>query len=255
MNKQLGKAPAKHDRRLLKFAKYLIPAKLPPVPRRGEYKSKVPQWPMYGNDILGDCVPAGMGHMQQQWSTYSGNGMSLSQKEVIELYTAVGGYIPGKPQTDQGVVMLDAMKYWVNTGIGGQKEKIVAFAGVNPHDLREVATAIMLFGNCFLGLAMPKSAQTQDNLWTVVDGPSGQWNSWGGHAVPLVDWRLQPYHHRFSAVTWGTIIPMTGMFLKTYCDESYVALSDYWLNNGLAVNGFNKAQLLADLNEIWTTPH
>jgi hypothetical protein len=43
---------------------------------------------------------------------------------------------------------------------------------------------------------------------------------------------------------------MTLAFWKEYCDEAHALLSQDWLTAKGAPNGFNQAQLLADLKAI-----
>jgi hypothetical protein len=80
--------------------------------------------------------------------------------------------------------------------------------------------------NCYIGLALPISAQNQD-VWAVPPGGSageGSPGSWGGHAVPIV-----AYDSRgLTVITWGATKRMTWQFLDTYCDEAYALLSQDW---------------------------
>jgi hypothetical protein len=46
----------------------------------------------YDNDTLGDCVIDGM----------ADNRSSTPKSEIIALYSAIGGYVPGETSTDQG---------------------------------------------------------------------------------------------------------------------------------------------------------
>lgn len=54
----LGKKPPVHDPRTLMLASYVEEA-LPPAPASFDAAPKVPTWPMFGNDKLGDCLAEG----------------------------------------------------------------------------------------------------------------------------------------------------------------------------------------------------
>ena len=89
-------------------------------------------------------------------------------------------------------------------------------------------------------MKLPKSAQSQENAWTVTSGPDAAAGSWGGHCVNLVG---------FSAtgpvcVTWGRLMPMSWEFFASYCDEAYALVSpDFLIDGKAAPNGLNLSQL------------
>jgi hypothetical protein len=218
------------------------------VPQEVSWVTKVENWPMMLNDTLGDCVPAAMGHMVEQWSTYAGSPVIPTNAQVLSAYEAIGGYVPGDPSTDNGCDMLTALNYWRQTGIAGHK--IFAFVQVNPLDADEIREAIYLFGNVFTGLALPISAQGED-AWTVPPGgkssPNGSPGSWGGHCVPSVADSPQSR----TVVTWGEVLKMSPNFFIDYVDELYAVLSLDWIeSNGLSPSQFNLAQLQADLEIV-----
>lgn len=51
----------------------------------------------------------------------------------------------------------------------------------------------------------------------------------------------------FECVTWGRLQSMTLRFYKNYCDEAYAILSPEMLIEGKSLEGFDLAQLQADL--------
>ena len=60
---KLGKLPVRTDVRTLSLARYIERAKLPPPPPDLDLAEAVPEWPMYGNDRIGDCTTAAAAHM------------------------------------------------------------------------------------------------------------------------------------------------------------------------------------------------
>lgn len=246
---KLGKAPARHDSRTLQLAKYIPAAKLPAPPAKEDFEKKVKSWPMMLNDKLGDCTCACVGHMIEQWTTYSAAQATVLPDGTIEqLYEAVSGYNPNDPNSDKGAVILDVLNYWRQSGVAG--DKIMAYASLEPQNHDQVRESVELFGNCYLGVQLPITAQNQ-TVWAVPPGGPvgpGAPGSWGGHAIPIV-----AYDHRgVTVVTWGALKRVTWQFLDTYCDEAYAVLDGDWINNvtELTPDQFDLATLQNDLNLI-----
>ncbi len=247
-NIKLGKAPARHDPRTLQLAKYIPTGSIPAPPALDDWSKKVRNWPMMLNDSLGDCTCACAGHMIEQWTTYASTQVIPPDNSILQAYEAVSGYNPADPNTDRGAVILDVLNYWRQTGVAGHQ--IQAFASLEPKNHGEVKDAVALFGNCYLGVQLPLSAQNQA-VWAVPPGGAkgqGEPGSWGGHAIPIVQYDTRG----LTVITWGATKRMSWGFLDAYCDEAYAVLSSDWINNvtNLAPDKFNLAQLQADLTAI-----
>ncbi|HXU64054.1 MAG TPA: hypothetical protein VN962_20285 [Polyangia bacterium] len=242
---KLGKKPARHDPRTLQMANYLA---LPAIPAAQDWTKKAAHnWGMMLNDELGDCTCAAIGHIVQAWTSNAGpKEITLPDDAILKAYEAVSGYKPGKPDTDQGAVELDVLKYWRKTGVGGQK--IEAFVALEPKNHAHVQAAVDLFGGAYIGLALPVSAQRQQ-VWSVPPGgPTGQGapGSWGGHAVVVEAYDA----HGVTCITWGQKKRMTWSFWDTYCDEAYATLSELWAGKGPSTSGFDMAALKSDLKQV-----
>lgn len=244
---KLGKRPAKHDPRTLRLASYLSPARLPPIPESVAWSSKVPNWPMYANDQIGDCAIAGPAHQVQAWSFNDDDtpDFTPTDEQVIGGYMRVGGYDPNNPASDNGSVLLDVMNAWRREGLFGRK--IGAFVSVSPsqHDL--VAAGIYLFGGLCIGLNLPRACQDHE-VWKAPGRFHrwGQWapGSWGGHCVEVVDYDS----HYLTCVTWGGLKKMSWAFFDAYCDEAFAMIAPEWLGtDGKAPNGFDGVALVNDL--------
>ena len=242
----LGKKAPLHDPRTLQLAKY-VTSSLPAAPPTKIWSSKVSAWPMYMNDKIGDCAIAGPGHMIEAWSANAASLIQVADADVLKAYEDVGGYRPGHPSTDGGCVLMNVLKYWQKTGIGGHK--IGAYASVSPRSSAYVMDAIYLFGGLNTGFALPVTAQNQ-TVWDVVAGaktnPNAAPGSWGGHCVNIVDYDARS----LTCVTWGGLKKLTWAFFKAYCDEAYAIVSQDFLVAGKAPNGFDAAALQADLTAL-----
>lgn len=255
---KLGRAPVRHDKRTLMFAKYLDPnVVLPQVPRTQSVPS-VRTWPMYGNDRLGDCTVASAGHMIQSWTRESRRNLQPLDSDIEFAYWQTG--TPPKKKgtagsgTDDGRVELDVLNYWRNTGIGmwnkdgtaAAPDKIEAYAAVDPQDRLAMKAAIYLFGGVYVGIDLPKTAQKQ-LTWKVVSGPGSAPGSWGGHAVPLLGYSTD----YTTCVTWGQKVRMSWEFNDVYCVEAYAIISkDFLTASGKTADGFDLVQLGYDLAAI-----
>ena len=195
---KLGKRAARKDPRTLQFADYSANMPAAPVKRFGPtpalagYSQKLSNIGMLRNDELGDCTCAGAAHMVQVWLQLNGTPYIPLDDQVLSLYEAVGGWVPGNPSTDNGAVLLDVLRYWkangilplptlAGTGTIGARQ-LMAFAEVKAQEPEQVRRAIWYFGGAYIGLQLPLSAQSQD-VWDVpfygarLKGKPG---SWGG---------------------------------------------------------------------------
>lgn len=235
-------APANDPRNLL-LAAYVSPPALPAPPAHLYLSKPVATWPMYLNDQLGDCAIADPAHAILMRSALAGAPYMPTDAQVLAAYQAVSGYQPGHPDTDVGCNMNAVMNYWRHTGIASHA--IAGYAAVNPADNTMVKQALWLFGAVHLGLALPLSAQAQVGQVWKVGGTGRAPGSWGGHAVPVVDYDSQ----HLVVVTWGQRQLMTWGFLHRYCQEAYVTLEPDWIAGATAKapTGFDYRTLAADL--------
>lgn len=262
---KLGKRMPKLDNRNLKFATYVKVEELPDEPQIRYWGKYTPSWPMYGNDVLGDCVPAAAGHAEQNWSHAAGCPFDPSRGDVVKAYEQAGGYNPADPNTDQGMFLLDMLNYWRKTGMAGRKitgfmQMSLPQANAAPAPgsaasaavWKELRQVVNLFGLAYVGVQLPLLAQAQiGGIFTVpASGPTGNASpgSWGGHCVIIVD------YNAFGpvCVTWGALQQMSWNWLFYYMDEAYAVLSPNWIEKAkqVAPSGFNYKQLESDISLV-----
>jgi hypothetical protein len=244
---KLGKRAPHHDRRTLLLANYLNLKALPILPAQQDWSGKVTVWGMMKNDTVGDCTCAAAGHLIEEWTSNVGQEVVPTDDTIIGAYSAITGYNPTTGSNDNGAVELDVLNYWRQTGISGHK--IDAYVALEPGNHDHVRAAVYIFGDSYIGVALPITAQTQD-VWSVPPGgPNGDGapGSWGGHAVPVVAYDALG----LTVVTWGALKRMTWGFWDTYCDEAYAVLSEDFVNQDkIAASGIDLQTLQADLNAI-----
>jgi hypothetical protein len=227
--RKLGKREAKPDDRVPSLARLSQKRETPPV--ESNWYAAVGHWPMFLNDELGDCVPAGAAHQLQQRSTYAGNPIELSNNEVVDVYRRWGGY-DGTPQTDQGCYMSEAMNLWLNEGIplpGGGVDKIEAYATVQHQSSLWLRRAIWRTGGVLIGLSLPERwLNDVDYLFRLEQGDLD--NIAGGHCVFLCGYLPTSYGIQYDVITWGQRFRMTEDALLAVTDEAYCVLNNDWLN-------------------------
>jgi hypothetical protein len=208
---------------------------------------------IYENDILGDCVIAMMGHGE---AIVTGNnpGLSVSSytnDQITGLYSAIGGYVPGQPNTDQGCVIQDALHYWQNTGMPDGR-KILGYIGVNAADPVEVRTAIWLFEFVTAGIALPDAWLNSTNAgatWSVAGAPDPN----NGHCILAGSYNTAGY----SIDTWGEFITLTNSGMEKYAvpdagGELYAVVTQDVINRATqrAPSGFQWRQIIADCKAL-----
>lgn len=251
MPQMLGKKAARFDKRTLKLSRYLAPH-LRDRPEVSDWAAKVPNWPMYLNDQIGDCAIAMVAHARQSWTGNDGTIVTPSDQEVIDGYSHVGGYRPGNPHTDQGCVMLDVLNSWNHDGLCGGH--IRAYAQIHPGDVETSLTGCHYFGGLMMGVQLPLAVQGNDTEWLAPSDPAqmvGEWakGSWGGHAVFGSGYDVT--RQRLQFVSWGKVMEMSFNFLAAYADEVYVCVSaDYLGPDFTAPSGIDMNLLLADIGAI-----
>lgn len=216
-----------------------------------DWCSKVPSWPMYLNDRLGDCTEAAKAHIIQAISAYASVERKVQDLDVERWYERDGGYVLGDSSTDNGCVIQDVLKNWESDD--SEVFPIAAYAEIrdctNVYLLKQ---ALDLFGTVYLGINCPSSALEQFNageIWSYV--PSSPIE--GGHAIVLQ--RQYPaggMHGVMDVITWGAVQPMTFKFAENYIEEAWIILTDNWISSlqGLAPNGLDLTELQKDFAQI-----
>ena len=140
-----NRPPAK---RKLCLHDYRLPVPMPTPPPTCSYApaAMAALKQVYMNDQLGDCVIAGIAHLI---GIFTGNSGQLADQftstQIVDLYSAIGGYIPGDDSTDQGCDERTAMAYWQQTGAPAGENKITGWVSIDGKDPLRVKQALWLF--------------------------------------------------------------------------------------------------------------
>jgi hypothetical protein len=204
---------------------------------------------MYGNDEIGDCTFAEIGHhIELITKASTGTAVQVTDTAVLTGYEAVSGYKPGDPSTDVGCRIADVMGYWMRTGVGGHK--ILAYASIHPSNTTLVKQAIALFGGVSIGMNVPQSAEDQFNAgkpWDYVRGS----RSLGGHCVLLGAFGPGIW----KVITWGAEQGMTQAFYQHEVDEIYLPVTAEWFKDGKSPTGIDMRTMGEDYAGLTGDPN
>lgn len=245
---RLGRNRPKTRRPVLRFSAYhdLLKATTPP-PSALDYatKSSASNGQVYGNDTQGDCVIAAKMHMVGVWTgNVTGKAQVGTTTEALSQYHSICG------AGDNGCVMEDVLDFMKTKGItvGGSKFTIDGYVGVDQTNMTEIQVAILLMGNLDLGFNVPSEWMNNAVDGAVWDVPK-RLDNIGGHCVPISGYNSVGV----KILTWGMEITIAWKALANVkiVDTLYAILSTSWVDsNKMSPNGFNYAQLTADLAKL-----
>lgn len=249
-----------------KFGKK-APRRLMSTPAFGDFLDKATTWPvvaaqgweyavppggfdMLGNDQYGDCAEAGAMHLIQAQTANTDAPLHGTLQQTLDLYSAVTGFNPSDPNTDQGTDLLSLLQYWKTTGItvtdaNGNLavHKILGWASLDLTSIAQIRYANFIFGGTYLGINCPQSAEDDTSNWTYQVGSPIV----GGHCIPGLGQGADGGH----IVSWGMSIPFTWEFALQYMDEGYIIVSPDWVAaNGKSPSGLDLNGLLSAMNAL-----
>lgn len=215
---RFGKLPPKTDYRTLNFGYYLkdeLPEPPPSVNLTARVCTNLNEpfpatlFPMYANDVLGDCTVAGAAHGVTVYHGMVSQRHIPSVQSVIRIYNHLTGGV------DSGLYLLDVVKYWRGTGI--EDSKIYAYASVSIHNRTHIKQAISIFGGVIMGFQCQEKVLeefTNKKPWS----PGKLINA--GHAVYVTGYN----DDGVDVLTWGSTQRGTWTWWETCVDEAYVLL-------------------------------
>lgn len=236
----LGKGGVKRSLRSVPLSNYMRAAATayPPV---CAYERDI-DWGMLGNDTAGDCTCADVLHhrMLQASVAHAGSPLSFSTPDALSMYSAITGYNPADPSTDQGANMLDVQNYCK------KNFPVQGFVTLDVNNLSQIQAALYLFGGVDLGFSVPGY---------IMQVPAG--GSWsenggdktieGGHAALACGYGRSG----FRVVSWGTTYTANWDFWSQYVDEAYAWVSKDWIKaSGISPTGLDLAGLMQDLTAV-----
>lgn len=237
----------------MRFGVYLDPATLPVVPRLfGRTRIVVSDaskngvemnvWPssagLLGNDATGDCVEVAMGQVSSCFAALDGEQIDISAATVTGDYSAITGYDPNNPASDQGTDMASAMSWWQKTGTSdtaGGRNRIGPYFSITPD---QVELSTFMCGATVVGLGLPGNAEDvflAERPWTLTPGM----RAGDGHCVAIFGRNSQGL---WISWTWGRWQGIADDYLRAFMDEGYAPVK-----MGQMPRGLDEVAVLADL--------
>lgn len=217
----------------------------PPVPPAGwEFAVPSSELSVLGNDKYGCCAASGAYGLAQIQSCNANPADPIvpTTGQALDLYSAVTGFDPNDPETDQGTVLTDLLEHWQKVGFevthrSGKKglSQIYGWAAIDVSSFAAIRWGAYTFGGGYLGIRCPQKCEQDLANWNFAPGlPIA-----GGHCI------VQAGQGRFGAKmrSWGMFIPASAPFMGAYIDEYYIVVTEDWLNAqrvspaGLDLNG------------------
>jgi hypothetical protein len=246
------KRPIAHSPRM-KVGSYL--KALPTPPTSFSYSSKAASAlsQMYLNDTLGDCVIAGGYHIVGTETGNAGSIFVATSAQITKDYSAIGGYVPGKANTDNGCDESTALNYWQSHGFANGT-KLLGSLTVNPGNKTEIENTIYLFENVMFGIELPDAWVTpfpsaSGFVWDV----AGVSNPQNGHCVIGLGYSSQGV----IIDSWGMLGTITWAAVSKYCaasvgGELFTSITPDQLAKGqsAAPNGVAWTTLISDFDSL-----
>ena len=247
-----GKLPYVHDARTFHLKDYLSQEPIIKIPREYNWGEKVQphKWSSFGNLKINNCTCAAAGHLIMSWTANLGRLQTPTTKSIVKAYTDITGFDPKTDGIGEPVEAIKALKYWRKHGVDNRK--IIAYAKLSFKNREQLKQAIYLYGGCYVGLNLPKSAEKQYNeskKWTVPPSGTegiGEPGSWIGHALLITAYTK----NELTAITWGKEIVMSLDFWETYVDESYAIFSSDFIRDKHTPTKINVDVLRHDIETL-----
>ena len=241
-HKKLGRLPRAYDQRVPHLSSLMAGRRgllLPPPPAVDRMSRMPAKWGMMGNDRLGDCTCAALGHAVQLTSFVTGREITPPDAAVLQLYEAACGYSAADPSSDQGGNEQQVLSYVHQHGIpdgAGKHDAVRAYVEIDPRSLDDMRRAIDEAGFIYVGADIPET-WTSSNTWSA-PGPDEQIA--GGHAFIVGGYDQEAFY----GVSWGEVVTISPAAVTACFEEVYAVLLASWFDkSGATLAGLTAAQL------------
>ena len=238
------RAPSKRDS--VKFGDFLITLPtLPLVDLPPTYN-----YPMDGNDVVGDCVVAGWDHsLQVILGLLFGIQKNFTQDQIWAFYKTQNPNFdpngtastngPGS-SSDNGMDIQVFLEYLV------AQKYILGFASINWKNEAQLKAAIYLGLSVMTGVQLQQAQMSQFDIgvWDFVPGSPVD----GGHCIPLVGFLGSP--DNLSLISWGKLLLGTMPFILNQMDECWFILTQAHIDHPSFRNHFDLAGFAQAVNAI-----
>jgi hypothetical protein len=201
---------------------------------------------MLGNDSVGDCVIAYMLHQIMIWNgvAHAGTPVSFTTDQAIQTYSAITGYNPAYPNTDQGTDPDTALSYWQKNGLFGHS--IAGYVNLDITNVDQLRYALYVFGGIGFSINCPAYVMNvpAGGSWSLSGGDA---TIEGGHQIGLLGYG----RNGFRLNSWSTTYTFNLDFVGQFGQAAQAAVSPDWIKqSGTSPSGLDLNGLLADLQAV-----
>ncbi len=154
------------------------------APSEIHWGREIATWGMMGNSTYGDCAFASSFHLIMLMTGLANRMIVGSDEEVLAGYSAVTGFNPDDPSTDQGAILSEVLAYWQQHGFVAERQthRLAAFTNIDPRDLSALKFAVAHLAGVDTGVKMTQTAMQEFLAGKPWSDTSDQ-NIEGGHCL------------------------------------------------------------------------
>jgi hypothetical protein len=199
---------------------------------------------MLGNDTVGDCVIAYMLHQIMIWNSvaHAGSPVSFTTEQALATYSAITGYNPNDPSSDQGTDPDTALDWWKKNTLFGHK--INGYVNLDLSNIDQLKFAIYTFGGIGFSFSVPAYIMSIPGGQSWSQRPGADTSIQGGHQVGIMDYG----RNGFRENCWDTTNTFDPDFIGSFGMAAQAVVSEDWIKqSGTSPSGLDLNDLLADL--------
>lgn len=258
------KMPDRHAPKL-HLGDYVDLSTLPPAANSVDYSQPAMSviTNLEGNDEYGDCVLAEEAHFVGVMTGNNNDLFSYTEAMTLAAYSAITGFNPSIPSTDQGTDPTVAMNYFCQNAYANGT-KLIGWAMVDATNKALVQFAIDYFGNLKLWVSLPDAwinpfPSKNGFVWDVASPDENNGHCIGscGYNSTLVT-IVGSNSQGVQVMTWGLIGTVTWaafakLFVPAAGGGAAVRITPDWWNKvtGKAPSGFASSDSASDFNKYF----
>ena len=255
----LGRKPPQSRARTFKAGQALLSAPIPTPPPTLPIPASCAKGlsQTFMNTQLGCCVISHHAHFLANITSQvgaPGGGFIYTDAQIIKDYSAVGGYIPGDPFSDQGCDIQTDLDYLQSTGFA-DGSKLLGSINIDPSSQLAMLQSVWITGGVCFGMSLPDAwinpgPQQSGFVWDVAGSPDdGNGHCFTGFAYPN--------SQGIAIATWGMVGTITWAAIAKYGAASANGEVHSYVNpemidpkTGLAPNGLTLNQICTYFNAM-----
>lgn len=197
-----------------------------PPPPSLKQRAAIPYAPRLDrNDELGDCGAVGIANGARADAALRGFGLDIPTERVVSLYSR-GGYQEGRPETDNGLVLVNVLQGMVQKAwnAGDQLPLTGPWATVDPDDRTMLARCMDKLGWLYTGVDLAPADMTAE-LWdTSLPASAGDPVPRPdlGHCIDLLWYDGLGDDDLVHVATWGIVMRATWRWLHSRLREAHI---------------------------------